>query len=569
MYSGRLKLLWAVILAVGMTVVLPAQAAGALQADELLLVYNRLDPQSADLANYYAKVRNVPSDRLCPLDLKSNTDDISRDDFERLIRKPIRDYLTAHRLRDKVRCLVTFWGLPIRVGAQRPWPDAASLRAKWQQEKAVGRQAFEQILAELDAMSGAPAPATRPASQPAESESHWLRRRYVTSKQATFEGLSRRKPPGGSEQERSRFAMLIAQVEGAERLLAFLSPAPGVDRAVAEKGLNQQRQQIRSAAKEASDLLARDLGDPARDRGRQILGQVEGLIAYLESLDSDLARLETNQSEAAVDNELMLLWWGSSPLHRWVWNPLSWRNQADPELVHLLPPGDRERPVMIVARLDGPTPLVVRRMIDDSAAVEKTGLSGRFYIDARGLRPDQGLGGYDQNLRELSVLARGAGLQVTLDNRSEVFRPGQCPDAALYCGWYSLRKYVGAFSFVPGAVGFHIASFEAIDLKKPGETGWCRGLLLDGMAATIGPVAEPYLQSFPLPTDFFGLLLTGRFTLGECYAYSLPFTSWMQMLLGDPLYNPFALKPAVSLEKVFDSRMMPPEFRPPAKQAHP
>jgi uncharacterized protein (TIGR03790 family) len=114
-----------------------------------------------------------------------------------------------------------------------------------------------------------------------------------------------------------------------------------------------------------------------------------------------------------------------------------------------------------------------------------------------------------------------------------------------------LRKYVDAFDFVPGAVGYHIASFEAVSIKRPNEQGWVRGLLDDGIAATIGPVAEPYLQSFPRPNEFFGLLLTGEYTLAECYAYTVPGTSWMHLLIGDPLYNPFQNTPYLRAEQVF------------------
>jgi hypothetical protein len=148
-----------------------------------------------------------------------------------------------------------------------------------------------------------------------------------------------------------------------------------------------------------------------------------------------------------------------------------------------------------------------------------------------------------------------------LDNREAVFGPGDCPDAMLYCGWYSLRKYVDAFTFVPGAVGFHIASFEAISLKRPNERGWCKGLLEDGVAATLGPVAEPYLQSFPPPADFFGLLLTGEFTLAECYAYTVNFNSWMLMLLGDPLYRPFAGRGVMKIGQVYGEKDIPAAFK--------
>ena len=39
--------------------------------------------------------------------------------------------------------------------------------------------------------------------------------------------------------------------------------------------------------------------------------------------------------------------------------------------------------VLLVSRLDGPSDTIVRRIIDDSIEVEKTGLSGKAYFDAR------------------------------------------------------------------------------------------------------------------------------------------------------------------------------------------
>lgn len=548
-----------------LTACLSVSAAESLRPDEVLLVYNRRVPASVELANYYAKVRNVPADRMCPLVLQPNTDDISREQFERMIRTPIKEYLNRHQLRDKIRCLVTFHGLPVRVGEQKPWPMADSLRDKWRKEVAATLPAFDQLIGELERLGGNPFPATVPASRPAEGEYDRRVRAYFTARQAAAVRLDRMRRQGGGAEEMRRFLAVVEKAEGAARLLSFLASNPGENHAMAEKKLDAAKEMVDRELTGALDQLAGDPRSPDHDRGRQSLGRVQGLLGYLASLESDLARLDSKETAAAVDSELMLLWWRVYPRTRWVWNPLAWRNRVDPLAMNALPPVDRDEPVMIVGRLDGPTPSVVRRMIDDSIEAEKNGLAGRFYIDVRGLSSNDAMGACDQDLRDLAQLARDAGVDVTLDNRPEVFQPATCPDAALYCGWYSLRKYVDAFTFVPGAVGFHIASFEAIDLRKPNETGWCRGLLLDGVAATIGPVAEPYLHSFPRPKDFFGLLLSGRFTLGECYAYSVSLTSWMQMLLGDPLYRPFAVKPAVLIEQVFDPRIIPPEFRSAAK----
>ena len=70
------------------------------------------------------------------------------------------------------------------------------------------------------------------------------------------------------------------------------------------------------------------------------------------------------------------------------------------------------------------------------------------------------------------------------------------------------------------------------------------------MAATLGPVAEPYLFSFPLPDQFFPLLMTGKLTLLEVYFLTVPQVSWMQILIGDPLYQPFKDHPAIRPPKI-------------------
>jgi uncharacterized protein (TIGR03790 family) len=101
-----------------------------------------------------------------------------------------------------------------------------------------------------------------------------------------------------------------------------------------------------------------------------------------------------------------------------------------------------------------------------------------------------------------------------------------------------LKKYIDAFDFVDGAVGFHIASFEAVNIHDPNSSLWCPAMLKDGITATLGPVAEPYLNSFPRPSEFFARLYEGE-CLVEAYYHTKPFNSWQMLLIGDPLYRPF------------------------------
>src|SRR5690606_2380595 len=98
---------------------------------------------------------------------------------------------------------------------------------------------------------------------------------------------------------------------------------------------------------------------------------------------------------------------------------------------------------------------------------------------------------WDNHLRALATLVQEhTGLRLIMDQAAAVFQPGDVPDCALYCGWYSLRNYVPAFEFARGAVGYHIASFELKGMRDPEEKGWVANLLRDGVVATIGPRSE-------------------------------------------------------------------------------
>ena len=255
-----------------------------------------------------------------------------------------------------------------------------------------------------------------------------------------------------------------------------------------------------------------------------------------------------SQTMAAVDSELTLIMAGPYQKAGWLPNPFNLRFERLPVISKV------RAKTLMVGRLDGPTPATARRLVDDALEVEKTGLSGVFYLDARGLTGQATLGNYvwfDQHLLHLSdLLKKYSDMKVVLDKQPGLFPPGSCPDAALYCGWYSLANYVPAFKWNKGAVGYHVASSEATTLKKPGTNVWCKRMLEEGVAATLGPVAEPYLFSFPLPDQFFPLLMTGKLTLLEVYFLTVPQVSWMQVLIGDPLYQPFKNHPAIRPPKI-------------------
>lgn len=554
---GRLVLAAVAGLAAGAGGAEPA-AHSPLTADGLLLLYNRDDPRSRELAEYYARVRSVPAEQILAVRARLGEEEIPREQFDADIREPVRRYLETFTGGAKIRCIVPFYGLPIRVGPKRTILAEQHLARKWQQELGEAIGELEQ------AVGGIEPPGSRPASGPENGlpdEGAWpqLLQRYQQAVAATGRRLEEAGPQTLGGAEYKKLVLAMQAVEGPGQMLFKTNPEvlPPDARAVWKQALDE----VEAAEARIVELRRRKLTDPSREEARKLIRQNYGLLGLVQSLQYDIALTRTEETTASLDSELSLARYDDYPLQRWLPNALSWRVRTEPAMAAALTTQQRNTPVLMTCRIDGPSMDVARRIIDESAAVEKQGLSGTVYIDARGLKADAGLGLYDEDLRELAkLLWRETDLLVRLDNRPALFVPGECTEAMLYCGWYSLRQYVDAFEFVPGAVGYHIASFEAISIKAPIERGWVKGLLNDGVDATIGPVAEPYLHAFPRPRDFFGLLLTGRFCLAECYAYTLDLHSWMMVPIGDPLYRPFAARPVLKLEQVFAAERVPPEY---------
>ena len=272
--------------------------------------------------------------------------------------------------------------------------------------------------------------------------------------------------------------------------------------------------------------------------------KIDGFKKKIVDLNSQHRIAIATESLACVDSELMCLWWQPYDLSRWQPNPLYWKAPQDIK--------NRFPSTIMTCRLDGPTAEIAKRLVDDAIEVEANGLKGKVYFDARGIGMNpknpgdaSGYGGYDESFREAAALLKSVGMDVTLDDKGALFEPDSCKDAALYSGWYSHANFIDCCKYVKGAVAWHLASSEAITLRNPASKVWCPNLLQKGVAATLGPVAEPYTIGFPKPSEFFGFLITGKYTLVETYSRTTYLTSWMTVLIGDPLYNPYKNSPMI------------------------
>ena len=251
--------------------------------------------------------------------------------------------------------------------------------------------------------------------------------------------------------------------------------------------------------------------------------------------DSPLARrAEYRTNAAAVDSELSLLAASNQAVAAFVANPLFQNDR---------PTALQRGEVIRVARLDGPTAADALGLVDRAIAAERTGLLGRAYVDVANRDPNG-----DRMFEAVAQLLRGAGFDTTVDRAPATFPSATRFDApVLYFGWYA-ADLTGPFTlpgwrFPPGAVALHLHSFSAASLRSP-TRGWAGPLVARGVTATVGNVYEPYLMLTHRPDLLVRALLRGE-TLAAAAYYALPALSWQAVLLGDPLYRPFA----VSLEE--------------------
>lgn len=365
---------------------------------------------------------------------------------------------------------------------------------------------------------------------------HYMAQRAIPETHLLLVGM----PEGETCSREAYERLLLKQVRQKLAALApmhtirCLVPVYGIPLKVAAPALTpREKETVAELRKDEAEVEALLKATPDNEKAKR-----ETLLCKLSDIQARLKTYNRSDQRAAVDSELALARVYDYPLAGWMPNPNFVGFQDRPTEI------EKEQ-VLLVSRLDGPTPEIVRRIMDDSLAVEEKGLGGVAYFDARWPRPetDQRLDAYrafDLSIHLAAVRLQSTGkMAVVINDQETLFQKGQAPDSALYCGWYSLAQYVDAFEFARGAVAYHVASSECSTLKEPDSQVWCKRLLEEGVAATIGPTSEPYLQSFTVPEIFFDLLSAGRLTLAECYAQATPFLSWQMVLIGDPLYRPF------------------------------
>ena len=292
------------------------------------------------------------------------------------------------------------------------------------------------------------------------------------------------------------------------------------------------------------DAIAMDLFDEVGRRKYAVSGHriaalvvcrgVPLRIANDPSLYRDVGPLtshpEFRTNQGAVDSELSLLARTDYPINAGLPNPLF-------GVEH--PSDDALSQVVKVSRLDGPAAEQAMHLVDLAVQAERQGLLGRAYVDRAGPHENG-----DRWLQAAAATIAALGFDLSVSRGPATVAASARMDApALYFGWYT-PDLNGPFSlpgfrFPPGAIAVHVHSFSAHTLRSATE-GWCGPLVARGVTATVGNVFEPYLEYLHRPDLLMEALSRGDNLVDAAY-FALPVLSWQSIVIGDPLYRPFAV----------------------------
>lgn len=443
-------------------------ALADLQPNEIAVLANSKFPGSVELAQYYCRQRDVPLDHIISLEMPE-TEPIGRAKYEQIATR-IRQAFEELPDSGNIRCVLTVRGVPLRVSPSSPTAGEKEISDKLKQEITANLEALNGVREKVRLLAGLSATPPETMSAAAPSQKRWMEIRVEVTRELNLAWREARdiSDPKKKQEVGQELFKLEQDLFG---LRAKLNRLQKGIRVGTEDSQSQELAKLEEQLDEADQHMFRLLrpsltADDVAQAG-QIARLTRGLLGLIDQQNLLITLINTKHEEtqSSFDSELSLLLAGEYPLKGPAPNPL--------RLGANVPTLLKSSRILMVSRLDGPTDAIARGLIDKAIRTEAKGLTGWAYIDAGWTKA--GKGGYRQTEKSLltaaGLLRRYSGLAVRQERTRELFAPGSCPDAALYCGWYSLGKYVDAFTWADGAVGYHIASSEARSLRDPAFTG--------------------------------------------------------------------------------------------------
>jgi uncharacterized protein (TIGR03790 family) len=210
--------------------------------------------------------------------------------------------------------------------------------------------------------------------------------------------------------------------------------------------------------------------------------------------------------------------------------------------------------VYLVTRLDGFTVDDVIKLIDRGLNPAR---EGQIVLDQKASGVDRGGDAWLAQAAERLTSTAPTGIRVQLESTRAVATASG--PVLGYFSWGSndpanQRRDVG-LQFANGAIGGTFVSTDGRTFREPNESwrpalaGSPTGgqslvgdLIREGITGVSGHVAEPYLDAIVRPQILFPAYASG-FNLAESFYLAMPYLSWQDIVIGDPLCAPFRRTP--------------------------
>jgi uncharacterized protein (TIGR03790 family) len=464
----------------------PLPTWAQVKPEQVVVVAAAESPESRRVAEAYCEFRQIPTERIVELTFSPGVT-IARGDWEDRLRSELAGQLAALDPDKQVTDVVLVYGTPLAIAA---WEDDRELKvweAYYQKAMNDGVTRLNTALASLTTIS---------AQEPVEVKLPMDIAAMRALFQQQIEAAQKAIPSKPADQQAAAGAQLQTQVQAVAGLYPFMNSlqqqiqaAQSGDQATNTGPLQQQLQYLRGRSEALSQTVQYLEKMPASfERDATLVALLEqggGLLDALTWLQRQMDLVQMNDSMSSLDSEVALIFWSE---YR--------RIGAVPNFLNPAYDGSPLRNAyrtLRVSRIDGPTADVAVSLIERTRAAEAiTELQGNVYLDLRGIQSgDPQLLQTENWLKAVGEQVKGvAGLTVQQENTAKLFQSGECPDALLYFGWYSLGKYIDSCTFKPGAIAYHLVPGDALRLRDAEQQGWCRNLLEAGAARVIGSVGE-------------------------------------------------------------------------------
>lgn len=452
-----------------------------LTAERVVVIAAANNAESRGVAEAYCQFRQFPLDRIIEVDFPAGVT-LSRAVWEDQTRAQVVAGVRSIDPEQKVTDVVLVYGTPLAVAA---WEDDRELK-DWESyyQKAMddGVLRLNTALKVLGQLGGQePATVQLPIN--------------LTDLRAIFQQqieLAQKAAAGKPKEEQATAnAQLQNQVQAVAGLFPFMNSLQQQIQAGGDNlaAIQNQLQYLRGRSEVLTQTIQYLEKMPASyEREATMIALLEqggGLLDVLTWLQRQMDLVQMNDSMASLDGEMALIFWGE---YRRIGSVPNFLNPAFDGS-----PLRNAYRTLKVSRIDGATAEVAKKLIERTREAESvTEFQGNAYLDLRGIQSGDPMLVQTENWlkavgEQLKVVN---GLKVEVEASAKLFQPGQCPDALIYLGWYSLGKYIDSCTFKPGAIAYHLVPGDALRLRDAEQQGWCRNLLEAGATRVVGSVGE-------------------------------------------------------------------------------